>query len=322
MLLRLVPKHSAAGQFVALNQRIEELGKEIHRRQRAEEVIRRQEEWLRVTLDSIGDAVIVTDAAGRVTSLNPVARSLTGWSAEEAAGRPLTEVFPIFHEVTRQPVENPVIRVLEQGVVVGLGNHTLLVTRDGGEYPIDDSAAPIRDSHGAILGVALVFRDVTEKRHIEKNLRESEQRFRLLADSIPQLAWMARPDGHVYWYNQRWYDYTGTTPEQMVGWGWEAVHDPNALPEVLEGWRASLVGGEPFDMVFPLRGKDGVFRPFLTRVMPLRGEEGDVLQWFGTNTDVTDRIQMEETLRQSEGRSASWRRWSRRWSAPFTTRAS
>src|SRR6185312_17350889 len=94
-----------------------------------------------------------------------------------------------------------------------------------------------------------------------------------LAENLPQLAWMADASGWVFWYNHRWYEYTGTTPAEMEGWGWRSVHDPRVLPEVLERWRGSLATGGPFDMVFPLRGADGVFRPFLTRVMPVRDDD-------------------------------------------------
>lgn len=131
-----------------------------------------QREQLRVALTSIGDAVIVTDAAGRVTILNAVAETLTGWPPAEAVGRPLQEIFPIFNESTLAPVENPVAKVMLHGTVIGLANHTILRHRDGSERPIDDSAAPIRDEGGAIAGVILVFRDVTEKRRDE---REREQ---------------------------------------------------------------------------------------------------------------------------------------------------
>ena len=133
-------------------------------------------------------------------------------------------------------------------------------------------------------------------------MERSEEQFRLLAESIPQLAWMARPDGHIFWYNRRWYDYTGTTPEQMEGWGWQSVHDPEMLPEVLERWAASIAEGKPFEMVFPLRGADGRFRQFLTRVMPSRDAEGRVLGWFGTNTDIDEQKRAEEALRESEER--------------------
>ena len=115
-----------------------------------------------------------------------------------------------------------------------------------------------------------------------------------MANAIPQLAWIAQPDGYIYWYNERWYSYTGTTPEQMEGWGWQSVHDPAALPKVLEQWKASLAMGQVFDMEFPLRGADGTFRQFLTRGFPLKDGAGNVLQWFGTNTDITDRKKVEQ----------------------------
>ena len=125
-------------------------------------------------------------------------------------------------------------------------------------------------------------------------MRGGRGQFRTFAESIPQLAWMARPDGHIFWYNRRWYDYTGTTPEDMEGWGWRSVHDPEELPEVMERWTETIPSGEPFEMIFPLRRADGQFRSFLTRAMPLRDGDGRILLWFGTNTDIEDEKQATE----------------------------
>jgi PAS domain S-box-containing protein len=161
-------------------------------------------------------------------------------------------------------------------------------------------ALPVKDSAGTILRWIGTCTDIDDQKRAEENLRQSEEHFHTLADSIPQLAWMAQPDGHVVWCNKRFYDYTGLDPEQLMGWGWQAIHDPEELPKVLEGWNASLASGEPFEMVFPLRGADGRFRSFLTRVQPLRSPEGRILQWFGTNTDITERMEMEEGLRQAQ----------------------
>ncbi len=146
---------------------------------------------------------------------------------------------------------------------------------------------------------AVVFTDITERKRAEEALRQSEQQFRTLADAIPHLCWMANADGWIFWYNQRWHEYTGTTPEQMVGWGWQSVHDPKVLPQVLKRWQASIATGQLFDMVFPLRGSDGVFRPFLTRVMPVRDQNGKVIRWFGTNTDISESKKAEEELQKS-----------------------
>jgi PAS domain S-box-containing protein len=135
-------------------------------------------------------------------------------------------------------------------------------------------------------------------RATETALRESEANFRTLAENIPTLCWMAAADGGIYWYNKRWYDYTGCTPEQMKGWGWRSVHDRATLPTVIARWRASLKSGTAFEMVFPLRGLDGRFRPFLTRVAPVRDDSGRIIRWFGTNTDISKQTEVESELRE------------------------
>lgn len=146
-------------------------------------------------------------------------------------------------------------------------------------------------------GVVCYFMDVEAHVAGREALRRSEEELRALADSIPQLAWIAAADGSIFWYNRGWYDYTGTTLEEMQGWGWQKVHDPGMLPLVMEGWTKSIRTGEPFDMEFPLRGADGTFRWFLTRVNPFRDAEGNVVRWFGTNTDV-DRVKRAEADRE------------------------
>ena len=171
-MLRLLPREESTARFAALNRRLDDLSREVARRRRTEAELRGQREWLRVTLTSIGDAVIATDAAGRAAFLNPAAEALTGWPQDEALGRPLEEVFPIVHEDTRRPLDNPVARVLREGVVVGLANHTLLLGRDGSARPIADFAAPIRDDDRRILGVVLVFHDVGDQRRLQPELSE------------------------------------------------------------------------------------------------------------------------------------------------------
>ena len=139
-------------------------------------------------------------------------------------------------------------------------------------------------------------REIAERKRAEEALRASEKRFEAMANGIPQLAWMADANGFIFWYNQRWYEYTGTTFEQMQGWKWQSVHDPEVLPAVLTRWKGAIAAGQAFDMEFPLRGTDGRFRMFLTRVMPLRDAEGRVTHWFGTNTDISERKQAEEEI--------------------------
>ncbi len=128
--------------------------------------------------------------------------------------------------------------------------------------------------------------------------QESERQFRTLAETIPHLAWMADETGHIFWYNRRWYEYTGTSFEEMEGWGWKKVYDPAVLPAVLAQWAAAIASGEPFEMIFPLKRADSAFRSFLTRVEPVKDGQGRVVRWFGTNTDVTDQRKTEEELRR------------------------
>ena len=132
-----------------------------------------------------------------------------------------------------------------------------------------------------------------------EELSRREAQFRNLAEALPTLCWMAYGDGHIFWYNSRWYEYTGTTLQQMEGWGWQSVHDPDVLPEVMERWTASIQTGENFEMVFPLRRADGAFRPFLTRVVPIRDETGHIVRWFGTNTDIAAQKEIERELRSA-----------------------
>lgn len=166
--------------------------------------------------------------------------------------------------------------------------------------------APRDNDEVAVLVKAFnqMLREIQER---DSALQESERQFRNLADSIPQLAWMAEPNGDLFWYNRRWYEFTGTTPEQMAGWGWKAVHDPELLPDVLAKWHFSLSTGQPFEMIFPLRAEDGEYRQFLTLATPVRDANGKIVRWFGTNTDITEQRRSEEALRQTEKLAATGR---------------
>ncbi|MEO6383142.1 MAG: PAS domain S-box protein, partial [Burkholderiaceae bacterium] len=171
------------------------------------------------------------------------------------------------------------------------------------EFYSEEIREPDVDLLETLAIVSVQLGQAWQRQRTESALRKSEAQLRLLANTIPQLAWMADADGNVFWYNQRWYDYTGTTPEAMQGWGWQVVHDPDVLPSVIERWTAALSTGTSFEMVFPLRATDGSFHPFLTRVEPLRDDDdGRILYWFGTNTDISKIRQMEDALREADRR--------------------
>jgi PAS domain S-box-containing protein len=220
-----------------------------------------------------------------------------GYTAQEMIGQPILRLIP----PDRHDEEDHILARIRAGERI---EHfeTVRMTKDGRPLDVSLTISPIRDSTGAIIGASKIVRNITERKRVEEALQESEEKFRMLADNIPGLAWMCRPDGHIFWYNRRWYEYTGTTPESQEGWGWQSVHDPEVLPRVLERWQESLATGEPFEMVFPLRGADGMFRPFLARVLPLRDAAGRIVRWFGNNTDITEQRTAEDVLRKSNAR--------------------
>lgn len=183
-----------------------------------------------------------------------------------------------------------------------LGTLTLVHAESGRHFTNED--LPFAGEFARLAAIAVDNARLFESESAARARAEaSEQSFRTFIDNLPELAWMALPDGYIDFYNRRWYEYTGTTFEDMQGWGWEKVHDPQYLPRVREQWRHSLQTGEPFEMEFPLRGADNLPRWFLTRVNPLRNKNGKIVRWFGTNTDIDDirsaRALAEEMASQS-----------------------
>jgi len=195
----------------------ESLHQATRRAQAGELREREQREQYRVTLASIGDAVIATDARGRLTFMNHIAESLTGWTYEEASGKPLDEVFHIVNEQTRQSVQNPALRALEQGIIVGLANHSVLIAKDDSEYPIDDSAAPIHTAQTGTTGAVLVFRDITQRRAAEREIWDSRERLRITLGSIGDAVVATDAKGHVTYVNPVAEKILGYTSEQATG---------------------------------------------------------------------------------------------------------
>ena len=294
VLLRLVPKQSAAGKFVALNLRIDELGKEIHRHRQAEEAIRRQEEWLRVTLSTIGDAVIAPDSEGRVTFMNGVAEALTGWPRAEALNRPLSDVFRIVNEHTREPAENPALRALRDGRIVGLANHTVLIARDGTERPIDDSASPMHE--GGTGGAVLVFRDVTERWRAERE----RARLAAIVESSEDAIISKTLDGIIRTWNVGAGRLFGYTPDEAVGQPITLLiplerrdEERDILARVRRGERI-----EHFETVRQTKGGRRI--DISLTVSPVRSSDGHVIGASKVARDITERKRADEALRDAD----------------------
>jgi PAS domain S-box-containing protein len=272
---------------------------DISEYKRAEEALRASEERLRLALDAgrmgtwdmnlLNRGLIWNDEMFLMMGYQPgsVTPNYEGWTRrvhpEDWAGA---------DERFRQSLESG-IDLQSEYRVLGQNDEVRWVEARGRSE---------RNANGKAVRSFGVVMDITERRRAEEALQKSEEQFRTLANAIPQLSWMADADGAITWYNDRWYAYTGTTAKEMEGWGWQSVNDPEILPQVLEGWRTSIATGSRFEMVFPLRGADGVFRPFLTRVMPVKDAEGKVMRWFGTNTDISGQKQIEGELRRNEER--------------------
>jgi two-component system cell cycle sensor histidine kinase/response regulator CckA len=194
-----------------------------------------QKATLHATLRSIGDAVVASDTRGVITFINPAAEQVTGWRSDDATGRPLTDIFRIINEATREAIDNPADKVLRDGAVVGLANHTLLLTRDGREVPIDDSGAPIQDPSGKINGVVLVFRDVSARRQAERDLEESEKRYRLLFENNPQPMWVYEQQTLRFLaVNNAAVQNYGYTRAQFLGMTLRDIRPKEDIPKLLE----------------------------------------------------------------------------------------
>jgi PAS domain S-box-containing protein len=270
------------------------------------EVIREQRELLRVTLHSIGDGVITTNMEGKVTFLNPVAEALTGWSHEDTAyGMPLSAVFNIVHEQSRQPAENPADLALRHGRIVGLANHTVLIARDGTERPIEDSAAPIRQRNGSAAGVVLVFRDATERRRAEQAERKNKEVLELVhkIGKIGYWEWNSQTDENKWSPElERLY---GLPPGGFEGGyqGWAKLLHPEDLPRAEADVRRAMETGEYFTE-FRVMWPDGSVHWLETRASVFKDGRDRSVRIMGVNMDVTERKRQEGALRVSEQR---WR---------------
>ena len=258
-------------------------------------------EVFRVTLHSIGDAVITTDLHGHITALNEVAESLTGWSRDDALGQPLDRVFNIVNEVTRQPVENPATRALREGVVVGLANHTLLIKKDGQECPIDDSAAPIRNELGYVSGCVLIFRDVTAQRLLDRDRANQLLTARLLASIVESSndAIISKSlDGTIQSWNAAAERLFGFTAEQAVGKHISLIIPPERIAEE-DAIIARLKHGQRIEhFETERRRSDGRDIIVSLTISPLKDDAGNVIGASKIARDMSERKRLEDSLRK------------------------
>jgi PAS domain S-box-containing protein len=255
--------------------------------------VNKQRELLLTTLASIGDGVIATDHGCRVSFLNSVAERLTGWSSIDSHGKHLNEVFRIINERTREPAENPCERVLREGIIVGLANHTVLIAKDGREVPIDDSAAPIKDERGGVFGVVLVFRDVTEAR----SAAEARERLAAIVESSTDAIVAEDPNGGIISWNDAAERLFGYTAEEAIGKSIQMIVPPERHEEFTKKIEA-IRRGEKIEYNDTVRvRKDGRRIDVASHIVPIRNNEGEVIGAAKIAHDISEIKRTERVLR-------------------------
>jgi PAS domain S-box-containing protein len=305
--------HLRAGEVQEANRRLDALNQELLRelseRRRVQKALAGREKWFAATLASVGDAVVATDMNGLVTFMNAPAQSLTGWTLAEAIGKSIASVLDIVNKETRCPVENPVKKVLQAGKVVGLADHTLLLSKSGKEYDIEDSAAPILTDSGEGLGVVLVFRDITDKKRTEEKIKRQEELLQLILASVAEGVVVADSNGKFLLFNAAAERVLGIGATETAPDQWSAQYGayfpdtvtqypPGQLP-LVRAMRGESVDGLELFVRNP-QVPNGRLLYFTGR--PLKSESGAIRGGVVVFHDITNRKRAEEVLRLSEER--------------------
>lgn len=268
---------------------------DFHDLKQAQSELEHSEERFRTLIEKSADAVQMVSPDGTILYSSESIRNVLGYSPEELLKSGVapyihqddTEYFfSEFADLVRHPGKQKTLQYR--------------VKHKNGDWAWLETVAVNHLETPTINALVGNFRNITRQKEAEDQLSGSEERFRALAENIPNLAWMADPTGYIYWYNNRWFEYTGTTQADMEGWGWQSVHDPEYLPDVVKKWKHSIKNAEPFEMVFPIKGADGDYRPFLTRVVPIFDQNSKIIQWVGTNTDISEQLKVERAEKRNE----------------------
>ncbi|NOY66192.1 MAG: PAS domain-containing protein [Gammaproteobacteria bacterium] len=254
-----------------------------------------KEQYLSLTLNSIGDAVIATDSHGNVKRMNPVAEQLTGWSLTEAEEKPLKSIFPIIDATTRQPIESPVDKVIATGEIVYLSNHTTLIAKDKSEYQIADSAAPICDADNNILGMVLVFNDVTEQYQLRQAVAKSQRNLQAIMDNTSAVVYIKNTEGHYIYINQQYEKLFHINNEEIVDKTDYDLFPKEVADELQQNDRDVLEAKRPLDSEETIPQDDGL-HIYLSTKFPLLDDDGNVYAICGISTDITERKRNDEII--------------------------
>lgn len=242
-------------------------------------------------VESSDDAIVGKALDGRILSWNAAAERIFGWHADEILGRNVRTLIP----VDRQAEEDAIIASIIQGKRVPTFE-TIRLRKDGSEVAIAVTVSPVLNNDGEVVAASKIARDITDSLQLRARLEESERRFRLMADNISQIAWIADANGNVIWGNRRWGEFTGLSPQMILDGAWKDAVHPDHFERIMATRKQSLLDGQDWEETYQLRGKDGHYCWFLARAQPVRDDSGEVVCWFGTLTDVTDMHEAEERI--------------------------
>ena len=242
-------------------------------------------------VESSDDAIVAKNTDGIVIAWNPAAEKLFGWTSDEMVGGSIRRLLP----PDRQEEEDDILARIRAGERVQ-PFYTKRLHKNGHLLDVSVSVSPVRDASGKVIGASKLARDVGPYLRAQHALRESEERFRLLAENMDQFAWIADPHGEMVWFNPQWYALTGIAPGDIAA-DRSNVHHPDHFARINASWRAALTSGEEWEETFPLRVASGDYRWFLARAKPIRDEVGVITHWFGTGTDVTEQREQAEQIR-------------------------
>lgn len=270
---------------------------DVHEQKLAEETLRQSEKRFQGAVAAVQGILWTNNAQGQMEGEQLGWEALTGQTYEEYQGYGWAKVV---HPDDVQPALDTWKEAVAERKPYIFEHRLRMKNGQWGNFAI--RAIPSLNPDQTIREWVGVHTNITEQRQAEKALRESEETFRSFADNLYNLAWMATNEGWVYWYNQRWYEYTGTALEQVQGWDWQKVLHPEHAERVIEHLKEAWLRDGPWELTFPLRGQDGQYRWFLTRAVPVKNQEGQIYRWVGTNTDVHEQKLSEEAIKVSENR--------------------
>jgi PAS domain S-box-containing protein len=295
----LAPQRNERGEPIGVTVIIED----ITERKRAEETLRESQELLRLVLATLPVGVAVMDRNGDIVLANAASKRIWGGDRSASSVERWNESKGYWHHSGRKvdPADWASVRALSEGKT-SLDELIDIETFDGKSKTMRNSAAPIRNAEGSIVGAVIVNEDVTERVRAEDAVRKSEAQLRDVIDTIPVIAFISIPDGSNEFTNRSWQEYTGLSVQETAGWGWVSTVHPDDTVRFLEKWRAAVSAGTTFDSAARYRGANGRYRWFLVRAVPLRDEKGNVVKWYGVLMDIEDRVHAEGALRESAAR--------------------